>query len=133
MLTILLNQNKDLVISKMAKIYQGDNLADILAIVLPKDIGDIQISDETNVEINIIDAGNILHSFTLSIDDEYVNDDFLRYKLPIDSELTRIAGALRISLNISSDSYVLNTNKTSITVEPVDIRIFVSEPPIPSV
>ena len=87
MYTILMNSDKSLVCTSRTTLYQRDKLVDKLQILIPQTYEDINLSDFTAV-LKYIDQGNEVHSEILIKDEEVYKESYLRYTLPIDTNLT---------------------------------------------
>ncbi len=100
MLTLLFKQNKDLVVTTPnVRIYQGENYADALQVIIPKTYGDYDLSD-FSLSLNYVDPTNIVHAETMVKSEEPYKDDFLAFTLPLDSEFTKAAGPLKIKIDL---------------------------------
>ena len=133
MYTILMNSDKSLVCTTRTTLYQRDKLVDKLQILIPQTYEDINLSDFTAV-LKYVDQGNKVHSEILIQDEELYKDSYLRYALPIDTNLTRFAGNIKICLTLNKvdmeemKEYSLNTGETTITITPLsDYYKFVSD------
>ena len=133
MYTILMNSDKSLVCTTKTTLYQRDKLVDKLQILIPQTYEDINLSDFTAV-LKYVVQGNEVHSEILIQDEELYKDSYLRYILPIDTNLTRFAGNIKICLTLNKvdmeemKEYSLNTGETTITITPLsDYYKFVSD------
>lgn len=133
MYTILMNSDKSLICTVRTTLYQRDKLVDKLQILIPQTYEDIDLSDFTAV-LKYVDQGNEVHSEILIKDEELYKDNYLRYTLPVDTDLTRFSGNIKICLTLNKvdmeelKEYSLNTGETTITVSPLsDYYTFVSD------
>lgn len=133
MYTILMNSDKSLVCTTRTTLYQRDKLVDKLQILIPQTYEDVDLSDFTTV-LKYVDQGNEVHSEILIQDEELYKDSYLRYTLPIDTNLTRFAGNIKICLTLNKidmeemKEYSLNTGEITITITPLsDYYKFVSD------
>lgn len=133
MYTILMNSDKSLVCTIKTTLYQRDKLVDKLQILIPHTYEDINLSDFTAV-LKYVDQGNEVHSEILIQDEELYKGSYLRYTLPVDTNLTRFAGDIKVCLTINKvdmeemKEYSLNTGETTITIAPLsDYYKFVSD------
>lgn len=133
MYTILMNSDKSLVCTSRTTLYQRDKLVDKLQILIPQTYEDINLSDFTAV-LKYVDQGNEVHSEILIQDEELYKESYLRYTLPIDTNLTRFAGDIKICLTFNKvdmeemKEYSLNTGETTITIASLsDYYNFVSD------
>lgn len=133
MYTILMNSDKSLVCTIKTTLYQRDKLVDKLQILIPRTYEDINLSDFMAV-LKYVDQGNEVHSEILIQDEELYKDSYLRYTLPIDTNLTRFAGDIKLCLTLNKvdmeemKEYSLNTGETTITIAPLsDYYSFISD------
>lgn len=133
MYTILMNSDKSLVCTIKTTLYQRDKLVDKLQILIPHTYEDINLSDFTAV-LKYVDQGNEVHSEILIQDEELYKGSYLRYTLPVDTNLTRFAGDIKVCLTLNKvdmeemKEYSLNTGETTITIAPLsDYYKFVSD------
>lgn len=133
MYTILMNSDKSLVCTIKTTLYQRDKLVDKLQILIPQTYEDINLSDFTAV-LKYVDQGNEVHSEILIQDEELYKESYLRYTLPVDTNLTRFAGDIKVCLTLNKvdmeemKEYSLNTGETTITIAPLsDYYKFVSD------
>lgn len=133
MYTILMNSDKSLVCTIKTTLYQRDKLVDKLQILIPQTYEDINLSDFMAV-LKYVDQGNEVHSEILIQDEELYKDSYLRYTLPIDTNLTRFAGDIKLCLTLNKvdmeemKEYSLNTGETTITIAPLsDYYSFISD------
>ena len=128
-----MNSDKSLVCTSRTTLYQRDKLVDKLQILIPQTYEDINLSDFTAV-LKYVDQGNEVHSEILIQDEELYKESYLRYTLPIDTNLTRFAGDIKICLTFNKvdmeemKEYSLNTGETTITIASLsDYYNFVSD------
>lgn len=133
MYTILMNFDKSLVCTIKTTLYQRDKLVDKLQILIPQTYEDINLSDFTAV-LKYVDQGNEVHSEILIQDEELYKESYLRYTLPIDTNLTRFAGDIKLCLTLNKvdmeemKEYSLNTGETTITIASLsDYYSFISD------
>lgn len=133
MYTILMNSDKSLVCTIKTTLYQRDKLVDKLQILIPQTYEDINLSDFTAV-LKYVDQGNEVHSEILIQDEELYKESYLRYTLPIDTNLTRFAGDIKLCLTLNKvdmeemKEYSLNTGETTITIASLsDYYSFISD------
>lgn len=133
MYTILMNSDKSLFCTIKTTLYQRDKLVDKLQILIPQTYEDINLSDFTAV-LKYVDQGNEVHSEILIQDEELYKESYLRYTLPIDTNLTRFAGDIKLCLTLNKvdmeemKEYSLNTGETTITIASLsDYYSFISD------
>jgi hypothetical protein len=128
-----MNSDKSLVCTTRTTLYQRDKLVDKLQILIPQTYEDVDLSDFTTV-LKYVDQGNEVHSEILVKDEELYKENYLRYTLPIDTNLTRFAGDIKLCLTLNKvdmeemKEYSLNTGETTITIASLsDYYNFVSD------
>jgi hypothetical protein len=123
-MVILFKSNKSLSITSKSVIMQKENLADKLLFYLPLTYEDITFSDP-DVTLYYRDTGNNVHS-ELLMSSESDKEGYIKYTLPLTSELTENAGELELWLSIvntSSDSGVTGLITSIIHSQSVFITI----------
>ena len=132
MYTIVMGQDKSLITTVKETIYRREKLVDKIQFLIPQKYNDINLSDFT-VVLKYCDQVNIAHSEFLSKDD-VLYKNHLRFFLPIDTNITKYDGDIKIRLTLSKvdaeskKQYVLHTGETVITVLPLsDYYAFVND------
>ena len=97
--TIIMNKQKELIVTEKTYLYQRENLADKIQFLIPPEYNDLSLTDFTAV-LKYVDQGNVAHAETLTKDDELYKGK-IRYTLPIDTSLTRFAGDISIRITFS--------------------------------
>lgn len=121
--TIIMNKQKELIVTEKTYLYQRENLADKIQFLIPPEYNDLSLTDFTAV-LKYVDPGNVAHAETLTKDDELYKGK-IRYTLPIDTSLTRFAGDISIRITFSKvdmdtkKQYVLHTSEITITISPL--------------
>lgn len=121
--TIIMNKQKELIVTEKIYLYQRENLADKIQFLIPPEYNDLSLTDFTAV-LKYVDQGNVAHAETLTKDDELYKGK-IRYTLPIDTSLTRFAGDISIRITFSKvdmdtkKQYVLHTSEITITISPL--------------
>ena len=121
--TIIMNKQKELIVTEKTYLYQRENLADKIQFLIPPEYNDLSLTDFTAV-LKYVDQGNVAHAETLTKDDELYKGQ-IRYTLPIDTSLTRFAGDISIRITFSKvdmdtkKQYVLHTSEITITISPL--------------
>lgn len=124
MYTIIMKPNKELVASNVAKVFQRENAVDKIQILLPEFYEDLDIKSSL-VTLKYVDQTRTAHSESLVLDEELYKDTYLRYTLPITTELTKYAGDITIWISIvkvdldNMLQYVLHSGEYTITVSPL--------------
>ena len=125
MYTILMNEDKSLVTTVKTTIYQGENLVDKIQFLCPESYEGFALK-KCKILLKYIDQGNVPHCETLLVDDELYKGK-VRCVLPLDTDLTRFAGTIRVSLtfvyidNEIQTKYILHSGDTSIPISPREI------------
>ena len=113
-MVVLLQSNKNLIISKDTRLYQGENCVDKVITYIPTTYNDLDLSQFT-VAMNIENAGNKVYLEVLE-SQESDKDGYLMYQLPIDTKFTELAGTVKFNLSIlrnneeTGNSEVMHTN-----------------------
>lgn len=133
MYTILMRSDKSLACTVRQILYQRDKLVDKFKIIIPKVYDAVDLSD-FEVRMKYIDQSNEAHIEVLTKDEDLSTDDFSYYLLPVDTNLTRFAGDIKIHLTLSKTDmeemkeYSLNTGEITVTITPLaDYYKFISD------
>ena len=123
-MVILMKSNKTLVLSKPSKLYQKENAVDNITIYVPQQYEEFELKDFIG-SMYYTDPGNVAHSENL-VSEESDKEGFLKFKLPVTTKITSIAGNISLYLSfVHTDlevnkKYVLKTSNLDITVETWD-------------
>lgn len=120
--TIIMNQNKELHRTTSPNIYQNENNADKILVLLPESYGDVNLR-ECSVTLNLIYPtddkvkGNIK---LLEFKDELYKNTYLQCIIPITVTETSINGRIEIFLTIvhPENNVEINTSSTFLEVKP---------------
>lgn len=121
---ILMKPNKELVISSPSKIYQRESAVDKLIFLVPQMYKEIDLSPFT-VALEYVDTQNVAHSELLVLDEELYKDLYLRYTVPITSEITKFCGDITLKLTMdwvdaeTLQQYTLHTGEIQIEISPL--------------
>lgn len=133
MYTILMNSDKSLTTTVKTMLYQREKLVDKIQFLIPVMYQDIDLTN-FNMVLEYTDQGNVSHAEILVKDAELYKENYLRYTLPVDTDLTRFAGDIiaRITMTkVDADTltqYSLHTSDVIITVSPLrDLYKFVPD------
>lgn len=135
MYSILMRSDKSLICTVRQILYQRDKLVDKFKIIVPKKYDSTEL-DDFEVRMKYVDQSNEVHTEVLIKDKELSSKDdgFNYYILPIDTNLTRFAGEIKLHLTLSKvdmeeiKEYSLNTGETTVTITPLsDYYKFVSD------
>lgn len=124
MYTIIMRDDKVLETTVKTALYQREKLVDKIQFLFPQIYGIHSLSEFTAV-LKYVDPIGEAHSEILTLSDELYKDK-LRYVLPVDTNLTKYAGDIKIRITLSktdldnSEQYVLHTSSTIITILSVD-------------
>lgn len=127
MYTIVMNDNKELITTRYATLYQKEKLANQIQFIYPQTCGLVNLSECIAV-LKYIDIGNEAHSEILAKDSEPYKETKVRAVLPVDTKLNRFAGNVSVRLvfmKMNPESMQLEQKMMSsnviITIEPVDV------------
>ncbi len=126
MYTFLMNTDKSLVATERINIYQREKLADKMQFIFPKTYEDIDLtSDNTSIILKYADQERVAQSEYLVKDSELYKDNYVRCELPIDTDITRLAGNLTLHVTViqidadTKETKVLHTSEIVLTVLPL--------------
>lgn len=125
MYTILMNSDKQLVQTVRINLYQRETMINKIQFLLNATYEDDETYDLSQFTwtLRYTDPGNIAHAEQLNLDVDLYKDKYLRATLPVDSELSYMAGDITLRLSgvavIDGVTYVLNSNDTTITIQPL--------------
>ena len=133
MYTILMKDDKTLLATAKATLFQREKLVDKIQFLIPQKYEDLDLS-ECTVLLKYIDQGNTAHSEQLTKDEELYKETYLRYTLDVDTNLNHFAGDVKIRLtfiHISEEGLheeVLHSGEITITIAPLsDLYQFVGD------
>lgn len=122
-----MNNDKDLITTRRATLYQHEKLANQIQFLFPQTCGLVDISN-CIIVLKYIDIGNIAHSEILAKDSELYKNSKIRCVLPVDSKLNQFAGNVSVRIvfmNINQETLeleqVMRSGNTIITIEPTDV------------
>lgn len=117
---IKMNNDKSLVTTIKARIYQKENSADTIVFLIPKYYEDNNMAD-CLLMLRYILPNNVGRSEELELEPEPYNDSYYRYHLKATTQITSEVGKIELwlsAININ-DVLVLKTGQTTIEVLPV--------------
>lgn len=121
-----MNEDKELIQSKTATIYQKETNVDKIQFLFPQKYQDIDLSKCTAV-MKYTDQGNEPHGEILELQEELYKER-LQYIYSVTTDFTRFAGDIEIYisfLGLNTDNglseEVMHTSKTIITIHPIDV------------
>ena len=123
MYTFLMDENKDLFTTVSCNLFQHESLVDKIQFLLPQTYQEFDLTDAT-VVLKYATVDNVAHSEILTKDEELYKEK-LRFLLPVDSELSRMAGTIKLRLTITkidvaeNKQYVLHSSETSLEIKPL--------------
>lgn len=117
MYVIKMEQDKSLVCTIHATIYQGEKHADTLVFIVPKTYDTVNIADCAMMMRYILPNG-VGRSEQLSLYPLPYNDNYFQYKLSVKSRFTAIPGDITVWLTAinNNEEEVLKSGETKITV-----------------
>lgn len=124
MYTILMNADKTLSQTVRTTLLQKENMVDKLCFILPDSYNGISLVD-ANVVVEYTTPTNLVKAEFLVPDEELYKEHYVRYFLPLGTELTESAGDIELRLSLTKVDvetlikYVLHTYPTSITISPL--------------
>lgn len=96
MYTVLINDDNSVTATERQRIMQNSKLVDALRIIVPKTYNDLTIS-ECTAYLEYLTPINHRHNYVeLSIEDDNYKDDYLLYKMSIDTDLTSEVGNVEL-------------------------------------
>lgn len=126
MYTLLLNDDNSLICSTKHVLMQRSSLVDIFHIVIPKMYGEIDMTDFTCTMEYVMPISKKYKTETL-IGEAY-KEDFIEYKIPLDSKLSQEAGDIELQLTftkveLNDDGqkvqYVRHTQTANVPITPI--------------
>ena len=104
-MVILMKPNKQLVITKQSRLYQKESVIDVLTFYVPEtyqsdSAGATYDLKEFAASLSYVDPGNNVHSESLIAADESLKEGFIQYSLPISTEITAVAGNVKMQLSL---------------------------------
>lgn len=129
MYVIKMESDKTLTTTIRSKIYQGENIADILTFLLPKTYENIDFADCT-VYLRYILPNGVGQSEELSMYPLPYNDEYYQYRLPIESRFTNMRGQIELWLTAIDTAFitVLRTSPALVMILPAkDITDYLSD------
>lgn len=123
MYTIKMDDDKSLITTVYSKLLQRENLINKIQFLIPAKYENIDLTDFT-VVLKYITPGNVAKSLIL-VKDKDLYKGYLRFVLPVDSDLSMVAGDIKIRLTLtkvdleSNTQYVAHSEETYITILPV--------------
>ena len=119
MYTIVMRDDKSLQKTVVTTLYQGENLVDKIQFIFPLKYGDLDLS-QFKAKLRYVDPGNVPHSEDLSLVDSLYKNSKLCYCVPVDSDLTKIAGNISLRIVLTKENkQLLYTGETTISIAPV--------------
>lgn len=122
MYTILMKSDKSLVCTHRETIYQREKLVNKLKFIVPEKIDETDMNELNIVLLKYTDQGNVAHSELLVADETPYKEGYISYTLPIDTNITKFAGNIVMSLSFlrasegSDNDEVMHSGETTFTV-----------------
>lgn len=121
---ILMKSNKLLVITEHTKIWQKESAVDTLLFFMPTQYQDIDLSRFT-FTLTYLDPQGGRHTEMLTADTELYKENYLVFRVPVDSEITNYHGTITLSLSgvwVDSETmkqYSIKTSSLQIEISPL--------------
>lgn len=132
-MVIIMKSHKNLVISKPVRIYQKENLVDECIFYIPQTYNGLDLSQYA-LAMYYVNPGNEPFTEILELQDESDKDKYLMYKLPITTQITKLAGEITLHLSFldvnqeQGTTEVLRTGELKFKVLPfTDYYAFVAD------
>lgn len=120
MYTILMNADKSLSKTVVTTLYQSESMVDKIKFLVPRQYNGLDLT-QFNTILKYTDQGNVVHTEKLIAFDKAYKNNWICYYLPIDSDIARFAGDIKIHLVFNRGiEYTLHSGDTVITIDPVD-------------
>lgn len=102
MFTVLIQNDNTAIITKRQRIMQNSKLIDQLQIIVPKLYNDIDMS-QYNARLEYLTPINHRHNYVeMDITDDQYKDDYLLYRMKIDTDLTSEVGDVQFTMTFIS-------------------------------
>ena len=119
MYTIIMDKYKNLNTTVRTSLYQNESMVDKIQFLIPPLYNDEDLS-EYKVTLKYVDPNGNFHTEVLTLDADLYKD-YLRYELPVITNLTQVSGTItvRLTLTKSDNESVdkLETNSTTISIQ----------------
>lgn len=118
-----MNDDKSLSATVVTMLYQRENLSDKIQILIPQKYGELDLTEFTAL-LKYINQTNVPHVEILKKDDELYKG-YIRYVLPVDTNLTQYAGDITIRISFQKNdmeegkTYVMHTGELVIKINPL--------------
>lgn len=123
--TILMDSSKFLTVtSKNVNLFQGDNYIDSFSVLIPATFGDIDLTPFT-ATLQYVDENQNAYVDILEPETELYKENYIRYRLPITTQITRSAGHIKMQLSLNYVDkekliqYSLHSSEITIYIHPV--------------
>lgn len=124
MYTIIMNENKDLITTSRHTLYQREKLIEKIQFLLPTTYNDLDLT-KFQVVLKYADQLNVPHAEILTRDEELYKNR-IRCTLPVDTNLSKFSGDIKIRLTLdhvdleTNNHYVLNSGENVIKITPLE-------------
>ena len=132
MYTILMNNDGSLICTTPRNIlYQSENYADTIHFILPQKYKDIELKDFT-VALKYINPANIAKLEILTLSNSEYKESYLEYILPVNTEITKMAGKISYYLTMlkvdkqTGTKYISHSSEAVLEIKQVN-NYFVDE------
>lgn len=118
MISLRLNDNKNLSLVKRNALYEGENKADTLKIILPKKIRDKNVQDLI-INLNILNSEHTGDVVDISRMLEEYNEDLYICEILIENTYTYMPGKISLWIEVldNADEMVLKTNVITVDIK----------------
>lgn len=127
-----MNSDKSLITSVKTTLYQREKLVDKIQFLFPTIYQDLDLKTCKAI-LKYTDQGNVAHSEILAMDEELYKG-YLRFLLPVDTNLNQFSGDVTIRVTFTKvdtvfkKQYVLHTGEISVHINPLsDMYSFVTD------
>lgn len=118
MYTILMNSDKHLTKTVITVLHQNENLVDKFKFIVPRTYNGIDMLDFKTMLMYTAPSGEE-RSEVIKLSGEAYKEKWLCGYLPIDSQLTRLAGEVALRLVFVNNGRILQSGQTTITIDAV--------------
>lgn len=126
-MVIVMKPNKQLVITKTTRLYQKESIIDSFTFYVPEtyqsdSAGSVYDLKEFTASVSYVDPGNNVHSELLTAAETSSKEGFIQYSLPVTTQITAIAGEVKLQLSLvktdleNGVNIVLHTSELTINI-----------------
>lgn len=134
MYTILMKDDKSLIATSTATLFQREKLVDKIQFLIPKTYEEFDIQ-QCQIVLKYVDQGNEAHAEILTMNEDLYKENYVRCVMPVDTNLTRFAGDISVHLSflyLSTENElheeVMHSGEIVISISPLsDYYAFISD------